>query len=380
MKKKLIIFTSGGGGGHISAAKAIDSYIGQDYEVKNVYIFNEVFTSIDPITFLSFGKVTGEDVYNFFLKRRCYWILNFMYDMGNRYFRLQTRTMTRIATHYLAHQKPDLIISVIPIVNNIILDAARANNIPFLLCPTDFDTTTFLRDIKNPTYPKFELTIANEDPLILEKVTSYNINPKHIHPTGLPMRLSFFERKNRAALKQEFSIPSEKPVIIMMMGGQGNSSIKIFAQQLADLPLSAHIIICIGKDTSLKKQLSAIHFNPKLSITIMGYTERIADLLAIADLLITKSGSVSVAEGIYMNVPMILDATATLLYWERLNHILLKTHGWGVSLTKASDLNKSILAILGNAHYHATIVERLKAYPKRRLDIEIKPIIETLMR
>jgi processive 1,2-diacylglycerol beta-glucosyltransferase len=379
MKKKIIIFTSAGGGGHISATKAIDSYIGHEYDLRPVYIFNEVFKSVDPATILSFGRISGEDIYNFFLKRRWYSILNMMYDVGNRYFGLRAQSMTKIATDYLAHEKPDLVISVIPIVNNIILDAAKANKIPFILSPTDFDVTSFIRDIKNPNYSKFDLTIASNDPLVTQKVAPAHIEPVHIFDTGLPMRSSFFELKDKGALKHEFSISLEKPVIVMMMGGQGNSSIKIFAEQLAQLHLSAHLIICVGKDASLKQQLEKIAFNPSISVTIMGYTERIADLLAISDLLITKSGSVSFAEGIYMNVPMILDATATLLYWERLNHKLLKAHDWGISLTKASELNAAITKILNDKQYHAAIVKRLKDYPKKRLDIELKPIIEKLL-
>lgn len=379
MKKKIIIFTSGGGGGHISATKAIESYIGQEYEIKPVYIFNEVFKSIDPATVLSFGKINGEDIYNFFLKRRWYSILNIMFDVGNWYFSLRAHAMTKIATDYLSIHKPNVVISVIPIVNNIILDASKANNIPFILCPTDFDVTSFIRDIKNPDYQKFDVTVANKDPLVMQKVAPAGIAADHIHDTGLPMRKSFFESKDKAALKKEFGIPLEKQVIVMMMGGQGNSSINIFAQQLSKLNLPVHVIICIGKDDSLKQQLDAISFNPVITISIIGFTERVADLLAIADLLITKSGSVSFSEGIYMNVPMILDATATLLYWERLNHILLEKHNWGISLKKASGLNTSILKILGNPEYHEEIIQRLKSYPKHRMDLELKPIIEQFL-
>ncbi len=379
MKKKIIIFTSGGGGGHISATKAIESYIGHEYDIKPVYIFNEVFKSVDPATVLSFGKINGEDIYNFFLKRRWYSILNIMYNLGNCYFNLQRKAMTRIATEYLAKNKPDLVISVIPIVNNIILSAAQANNIPFLLCPTDFDVTSFVRDIKNPTYQKFDLTVGNSDTLVMQKATPTGVSLDHIHATGLPMRTSFFEKKDRAALRKEFGIPDEKQVIVMMMGGQGNSSIRIFAEQLSRLNLPVHVIICIGKDQSLQQQLEEISFNPIITVTVMGYTERIADLLTIADLLITKSGSVSFAEGIFMNVPMILDATATLLYWERLNHILLEKHNWGISLKKASDLNKAILKILGNPEYHTAILDRLKSYPKHRMDLELRPIIQKLL-
>jgi UDP-N-acetylglucosamine:LPS N-acetylglucosamine transferase len=117
-----------------------------------------------------------------------------------------------------------------------------------------------------------------------------------------------------------------------------------------------------------------------VSIETIGFTERVSDLLAIADLLITKSGSVSFAEGIYMNVPMILDATATLLYWERLNHTLLEKHGWGICLKDAKNLNKAIVEILTNAENYKTIKNSLAQLDRKRLDIEIEPIIQTLMK
>ena len=95
--------------------------------------------------------------------------------------------------------------------------------------------------------------------------------------------------------------------------------------------------------------------------------------------MITKSGSVSFAEGIYMDVPMILDATATLLYWERLNHILLTQHNWGKCLKKASDLNKQVTQIIGDPHYYQSIKNSLKDYPKIRFDLEIKSLIEKMI-
>jgi len=379
MKKKIIIFTSGGGQGHISATKALQSYLGDEFDIKPVYIFNEVFKSIEPCSLLSFGKITGEDVYNYFLRRRWYKLLNFMYDLGNFYFKLQIKTMKRIAKEYLARQKPDLVISVIPIVNGIILEAAQTNNIPFLLIPTDLDVRTFVRGIKSPSHKKFNLTLGFDDPLIRAKADFAKIPENQIMVTGLPVRRDFFEEKDKEAIKKQYNIPEGKPVIVLMMGGQGNSSIQIFTQQLATLTIPVHVIICIGRDTYIKESLSSIPFNPQVSTTIIGFTDRISDLLAIADLLITKSGSVSFCEGIYMNVPMILDATATLLYWERLNHVLLQKHDWGICLKKASHLNKAVTKILGNPSYHQAIKESLKKYPKTRLDLEIKPIVGELL-
>jgi len=46
--------------------------------------------------------------------------------------------------------------------------------------------------------------------------------------------------------------------------------------------------------------------------------------MAASDLCITKSGSVSVCETIYSNLPVLLDATSDVLRWEQFNHRFIK--------------------------------------------------------
>ncbi len=379
MKKTIIIFTSSGGNGHISATKALQSYLSDEYEIKPVFIFEEVFKNIDPISIISFGRSCGEDMYNFFLRRRWFKILNFIYDFGNWYFSTRIKSMIALTNNYLATHKPDLIISVIPVVNDVILEAAQRNNIPFLLIPTDFDVTSFVSGIKAPSYPKFIANLASDDPLVKATITSAHINPEQTTVMGLPMRKDFFEPKDKEILKKQFGVETGKPVIVLMMGGQGNNGILAFSEQIAKLPIPAHVIICIGRNSEIKETIKKINFAPHISITVLGFTERISDLLAMADLLITKSGSVSFAEGITMNIPMILDATATLLYWESLNHILLTAHEWGISLKHTRDLNAAILTILGNPAQYQKIKHNLETFGKHRLDLEIKPVIEKLL-
>jgi processive 1,2-diacylglycerol beta-glucosyltransferase len=378
-KKKIIIFTSSGGNGHVSATKAITSYLEDEYEIKPVFIFEEVFKNIDPMAIISFGKITGEQLYNYFLRKRWYIILNAIYRIGNWYFRLQTKTMVRLLTQYLKKQKPDLIISVTPIINGTILQAAQAENIPFLLIPTDLDAKSFLLGIYKPTYKKFHLNLAFNDPLVKKSAHNARIHSDQISIFGLPIREDFFESKDRDALRKKYHIAHNKPIIVLMMGGQGNSSIQAFAQQLAKLTMPVHIIICVGKDGAIKDSLEKISYNPRITTTILGFTAHVSDLLAIADVLVTKSGSVSFCEGIYMDVPMILDATTTILYWERLNHVLLVNNDWGICLKRTSKLTKAITKILENAPYHKEIQERLHVYPKPRLDLAIKPLIQKMM-
>lgn len=379
MKKKIIIFTSSGGQGHISATKAIQAYLGNHYEIQPVYIFDEVFKGVDPSSVITFGRLTGEKIYNYFLRKRWYTLLNCMYRIGKWYFRLRRKKLISLATDYLACQKADIIISVTPIINGVLLHACQTHDLPFLLIPTDLDVSSFIVGIENPSYPRFHMVIGFDDPLIRAKLTDVQIPSRAISPAGLPVRSCFFEEKNVDELKEKYQIPTDRPVIILMMGGQGNTNVELFARQLAQLTIPAHIIIFTGKDLTIRTHVERIQFNKNLSTSIISFTDHVSDLMAMGDLLITKSGSVSFCEGIYLHLPMILDATATILYWERLNHRLLQEHDWGTSLRRTEDLLSATMNILKNPAYDQAIKESLKRYPKSRLDQELKPLIEKLL-
>ena len=50
---------------------------------------------------------------------------------------LRHKEIQQLLHDYFIQTKPSLIISVIPLINNIILDAAQELNIPFMMVPTD---------------------------------------------------------------------------------------------------------------------------------------------------------------------------------------------------------------------------------------------------
>jgi processive 1,2-diacylglycerol beta-glucosyltransferase len=205
------------------------------------------------------------------------------------------------------------------------------------------------------------------------------LNEKQIAITGLPMRKSFFESHDKESLKRQYAIEKDKPVIVLMMGGQVKPTIVAFAKELAKLQFPAHLIFCVSKNEKIKNNIKKIIFAQHVSVTILGYTEHVSELLTMADLLITKSGSASFAEGLTMKVPMIMDATETLLYWERFNHTLLTTHGWGKSLNNINQLNRTVTEILGDEDYYQEIKSNLEKFPKQRFDQEIKPLVTKLI-
>src|SRR5690606_9201037 len=109
-----------------------------------------------------------------------------------------------------------------------------------------------------------------------------------------------------------------------------------------------HIIACIGLNTHSKKTLEQLFIPAHITLTIIDFTDRIADYMTLADIIITKSGSISVCEGIIMNTPLLLDATSTVLPWERFNHHFITTHQFGDIITKHSHIGPLVSSLLNN--------------------------------
>lgn len=373
-RKKIIILTSKGGGGHISATHALQSYLGDDYDITVVHPFTEIFHNHDFTPYI-LGK-SGEDAYNWFLNNRWHRTISLMYHMAARYFQLRHKKLTNLMCLFLEKEKPDLVISVVFLVNGVTLHACQQLDIPFLIIPTDLDIRPFLVGIKNPTYARFMIAAAFEDPLSLDTLGAAGILPAHLRMVGFPLRANFFQEHDAIAIKKKWSFPDNKPILLIMMGGQGALALIDYALALSKMATPAHLVICIGKCTKLGPQLSAIPFPDHITHSIIGYTDNIAHLMHVADLIITKSGSVSFCESIYSGKPILLDATTTILPWEQLNHHILKTRKFGDRVTSFNDLPRRVRSIQARCHEYQ---KNAKEYPKIKAPVEIPKIIKELL-
>ena len=376
-KKKILIFSSRGGGGHISVMNALHEYLDDEFCVGHSFIFTEVLDQVDPTQWV--GNANGEDIYNFFLKKKWFPMTNLMYKFGAWYYPFRRRSIEPIIEKYVLEHKPDLIISVIPLVNNAVLSVAKKLDIPFLLIPTDLDATIALNDIKDPDYKKFHVAFSFDNDLIKKTIEKSEIDKKYINYTGFPVKKAFFEPHSARAIKNEFDIPEDKPVILLLMGAQGSQDLYKFSKQLSKLPISAHIIIALGKSEELRKSLEGIPFPKHITKTIIGFTNRIPDLMAISDLFITKSGSVSFNEAIYAQLPMILDGTSGVLNWEKLNHTLVKNHNLGKIVTRHFRLPAMVTDLLSDKEQLNKIRQNFKEFIEKHPEQEIKLLVKKIL-
>ncbi len=374
--KKVLLLTSSGGGGTLSASTAIANFLQKEYDVTTKHIFKELLHSIDFCHVLTFKKYSCEDVYNILIPRKSFRTLTMLYYVGKWYIRMRKRYIRAIVKEYLMHNKPSLIISVVPILNDIILSVAQELAIPFLLIPTDLDVHMYITHLNNPMHKQFRIGVPFDDTQLLAPLKKNLFPQECISVLGAPLRYDFFTTKNVSLLKEEFNIPFDKPVIMILMGAQGSHEIERYLNQLTKIDHSLHIVVCIGKNG---KQVFDIIVPEHIGITWIEFTPRIADLMALSDIIFTKSGSLSVYEAIYMNTPLVLDATSTVLPWERLNHDFIKKHDYGTSIAYYSDIAPLITDLLNNPEKLMRYKNNLEKLRKENIEEQIKKCISEML-
>jgi len=272
-----------------------------------------------------------------------------------------------------------LVISVIPVINNIVLEVAQELNIPFLLVPTDLDVTPYIVNISNPTYQQFHLGLLFDDPDITIPIQNARIAHNHVHILGAPIRPDFLTTKNKQDLRKQHKIDENKPTIMLLMGSLGSHEIAQCAEQLLDITQSVHLVICIGKNEKSAADLAKLSFPSNISASIVGFTPHIADYMALSDLLITKSGTLSVCEALYMNLPLFLDATSTPLPWEKFNHDFVQKHGFGLSIKNFDEVAPLVANVIQHQDELDMYKKNLQQLGKKDFGKELKALIKEIL-
>jgi 1,2-diacylglycerol 3-beta-galactosyltransferase len=126
-----------------------------------------------------------------------------------------------------------------------------------------------------------------------------------VHVTGLPVHPRFLDPlPAREQLCHKLGLDCRKPVILLAGGGEGLGRVYDIAYAIGQSDLNAQLVVITGRNHKLREQLEDIEWT--LDTKILGFTRDMPDWMAVSSVLITKSGSNTLAEALVRGLPMIL--------------------------------------------------------------------------
>lgn len=173
---------------------------------------------------------------------------------------------------------------------------------------------------------------------------------ERIFTTGIP----FLAKFNHVSLEQ---LRPSAAYVLIMGGGLGLGAVEKTIADLATAKFPYRIKVVVGNNHTLQQRLLTFQKHFPYGLEVMGYTDRIPELMANASALITKAGALTCSEALSMRLPLLL--VDPLPGHEAANADYLIRQGAAVRVNNDSRLADTVVRLLTDAEQLQSL--RLKA-------------------
>jgi UDP-N-acetylglucosamine:LPS N-acetylglucosamine transferase len=201
-------------------------------------------------------------------------------------------------------------------------------------------------------------------PALVHRVSGMILNPRFYE-------LDPLTPEARSQARGALGLDPEKPVGLVLFGGQGAAVMLDIAKSLPDRQL---MLIC-GHNEKLRARLAALAHRAPLFVE--GFTKEVPRYMQLADYFIGKPGPASISEAVAMHLPVIVECNAWTLPQERYNPEWVREQGVGVVLPNFRGIGRAVDEMLEPAAFARFRGATQKLH--NRAVFEIPDILETIL-
>eukprot|EP00249_Psilotum_nudum_P020050 c27537_g1_i1 orf=3-1175(-) len=232
-QRTVLILMSDTGGGHRASAEAIKATFELEYGDQYKVIITDLWSEHTPWPFNQLPKS-----YSFLVKHGTLWKAAFHVSapriVHQSHFAMTSPFIARKVIRGLLKHRPDVIVSVHPLMQHVPLRILKArgllNKIPFTTVITDLSTghpTWFHRLVTKCFCPTRE---------VADRALKAGLRSSQIRVHGLPIRPSFCRaiRTKQVELHRELGMDEDLPAVLLMGGGEGMGPVEATAKALGE--------------------------------------------------------------------------------------------------------------------------------------------------
>jgi 1,2-diacylglycerol 3-beta-galactosyltransferase len=201
--------------------------------------------------------------------------------------------------------------------------------------------------------------------------------------SGMVLNPSFYRRggaKAGKAARQEMGLGTEDFTVTLLFGGKGSPEMVPLAQGLLDADPGWTVIAICGDNRGLLERLAPLEARQPGRLRRLGFTDRVAELMAASDVLVTKPGPGSLAEAFHQQVPVVVIRNRHTIPQERFNTDYVERHGLGRVVSHWREIPEAVAALRRDPAERARVRERLAALPPNRAVYEVLETIDAVIR
>lgn len=302
-KKKLIILYASIGGGHFKAAEGVKNFILDNYENYDVQMVdalkytNKVVDQIIIKSYVNMAKYSPKmwgEIYKF---------SETQYSPANFSNAVQMLLSNKLLALF-KHEQPDCIVSTHPFITEMVASLKKREKfkVELNVIITDYASHKFW-ELKPEFVDRY--FVATQE---MKAGLIYNgISEEKVFVTGIPVSPAFLKEYDKNEICKEFDLDPNLQTILLFGGGEyGLTNVKNFFDGLLNVKKAIQIVAIAGKNAKIQNMFKKISSKYDKKVLILGYTDKVPELMNIADVVISKPGGLTTTEILVSHVPFVI--------------------------------------------------------------------------
>ena len=227
----------------------------------------------------------------------------------------------------------------------------------FAMVMTDYTFSPFMEDVKPDV-----LCVSHR--AMLRECREKGLPEGILMPFGIPVSPDCKPCEDRAAAKRKVGLDPENPHVLLVGGSMGAGNLpRVVAKLMPALPADARLTLVCGSNLQAKAQAEKL-LGGNERVRILGRVSPLYDLMASADVLITKSGGLTTTEAMSIGTPMVI--VHPIRGCETANAAFFERTGLALYARSLDELTEKTARLLGSREAR----ERMIATQHREIDPE----------
>ncbi|HEV7405442.1 MAG TPA: glycosyltransferase [Chthoniobacteraceae bacterium] len=367
-KKRVLILSTSAGAGHVKAGEALAKAFAADPRVEKtghedaLKYTNKLFRDFYSTLYFKLVKNAPELVGYFYNASDEPWKNA---TVRQQFDRLNTRALIKFIRAF----DPDIIVCTHFMPAGIIAHLIEKEDLraQLSIVVTDFDChAMWLSRIFHRYFVAIEETKAHLEAL--------GLPGNRITVSGIPIDPGFTEPIDRAAVRKSYGLHPDRPTVLLSAGAIGGAPVELIVQRLEEgLRKEVQTLVVCGRNAELReKVLKQVAGNPRFCV--LGFSDRMAELMKISDLFIGKPGGLTTSELLACGVPLAIIQPIPGQEERNSDHLL--EEGIAIKCNELTTLAYKVDRLLGDPARLATMRRHALALGRPHA---ARTVVETLL-
>jgi processive 1,2-diacylglycerol beta-glucosyltransferase len=345
---RILIATVTAGAGHVAAAAALE-------EAWRAAYSQDIVERLDLVKFFSplHRKVVSEGYVKLVERAPELWGMVFKKTDDPKLARRLGRIKRLFPSHsrsrfekYVKHFKPDAVLcthySPLETLGQMRVKReerrgeVRASG-PFVVSiVTDFEAHALWMNNSVDLY-----CVAGEE--TKARLVARGATAENIVATGIPISARFSASLEHGTVRKTLGLRDDLPITLVLSGGFGMGPVAEILAELDKVGKQFQTVVVTGRNEELRREVAAA--DRKHPTRVLGFASNMHELMAIADLIITKPGGLTSSEALAIGKPLFI--LNPIPGQEAANSDFLLERGAAVKVNRVEDLPYRIERLIG---------------------------------